>query len=196
MMQFRGADPSLFERRDCKRRSQDGEGATHSWLSEKIPKCVKCSQAEQAARNESDRCMLMDVLDACLMDRGNINVAYAAVKQRLQSRCNAGRSFDESAKFDKVTQIDRLDAGWVREVILNHSELTVDDIVPVERNTSKGLHEILMFLFGFPAAMRVPPKCIVKAVAYQTCSERIKEVGARGRLLKSSGIVSCTGKLE
>lgn len=176
----------------CKR---PGPGQ-HSWLAQRVPKVVRSGNEEKNAELERDRCCLMEVIDSCLEDAGNITVAYQAIQRRKHSLVTGIRTDDAKANFDKISQVDRLDTNWMMQFISQNTDLDMRDLLKVYSYEATGILEIFTFMTELPWALRLPKQCMVKWVMYEMTKDRWSAVGQRGQALKRNGVVKADGSLN
>jgi hypothetical protein len=167
-----------------------------SWLAEKVPRVVKSGNDERDALAERDRCCFQSVIDSCLNDPGNIAAAYAAIEKRKKAASSNILTDDHNARFDKLTQIDRVPTNWLMQFISQHSDLSMGDLLKVYSANATSIVEIFGHITELPTALRLPKQCQVKWVLYEVCKNRVAEVGARGAKFKAKGALTDSGLVD
>lgn len=165
-----------------------------SWLAEKVSKVAKTGNRDSDAAAESTRSMLQDIIDACLDDSANVNAAFAAIQQRRASAV-AGLMCDADARFEKITQVDKLPTTWIMNWLTANTDFTMSDLVKISKNDPDGAAHMFVRLLEYPPAMKLPKACYVKVVMFNLATDRLRETHANA-IGKASGWMLANGTLD
>eukprot|EP00974_Lingulodinium_polyedra_P034278 3297240-Lingulodinium_polyedra.AAC.1 len=70
------------------------------------------------------------------------------------------KDVDKTAKFDKVTQMDRLKDAWVISFLAEHSDISSETLVDIAKRDLRAPYELFCFLTEWPFTLRFNSKCI------------------------------------